>query len=140
MYKVMHTSLSCYGNLLYVKERLAIYYRDSLLKRSLRFSYGQHDIEWGSPTALHVTRMNVKPLANIEHSPAMIEVMNHVKVLLKPTGRSEYFLSQDDECVTAMNSIPPGEVMGRVHIADRSDKAPGAKGIEAWKYYQHHSC
>ena len=44
----------------------------------------------------------------------MIEVMNHIKVykvLLKSTGRSEYFLSQDDECVTAMNSIPPGEVM-----------------------------
>ncbi len=54
MYEVKQTPLSCYGNLLYVKERLAIYY--SLLKRSLRFSYGQHDIEWGSPTALHVTR------------------------------------------------------------------------------------
>ena len=62
----------------------------------------------------------------------MIEVMNHIKVLLKSTGRSEYFLFQDDECVTAMNSIPPGEVMGRVHIADRSDKAPATKGIDAW--------
>ncbi len=28
----------------------------------------------------------------------MIEVMNHIKVLLKLTGRSEYFLFQDDEC------------------------------------------
>jgi hypothetical protein len=39
---------------------------------------GQHDIEWGSPTALHVTTMNVKPRrrTDIEHSPAMIEVMN----------------------------------------------------------------
>jgi hypothetical protein len=36
MYATMQTPLSCYGNLLYVKERLAIYY--SLLKRSLRFS------------------------------------------------------------------------------------------------------
>ena len=46
MYEIMQTPLSCYGNLLYVKERLAIYY--SLLKRSLRFSYGQlePDIEW----------------------------------------------------------------------------------------------
>jgi hypothetical protein len=53
--------LSCYGNLLYVKpvkERLAIYY--SLLKTSLLSSYGQHDIKWGLPTALHVTMMNVK--------------------------------------------------------------------------------
>ncbi len=69
--------VSGYGNLLYVKERLAIYY--SLLKRSPRFSNGQHDIEWGSPTALHVTRMNVKRKADIEHSPAMIEVMNRIK-------------------------------------------------------------
>ncbi len=38
MYEIMHTPLSCYGNLLYVKERLVIYY--SLLKRSLRFSMG----------------------------------------------------------------------------------------------------
>ncbi len=44
-YEIMQTPsrLSCYGILLYVKERLAIYY--SLLKRSLRFSYGQHYIE-----------------------------------------------------------------------------------------------
>ncbi len=49
---------------------------------------------------------------------AMIEVMNHIKVLLKSTGRSEYFLFQHDECVMAMNSIPPGEIMGLVHIAD----------------------
>ncbi len=74
IYEIMQTPLSCYGNLLYVKERLAIYY--SLLKRSIRFSYGQHNIEWGSPTALHVTRMNVNRKADIEHSPAMIEVMN----------------------------------------------------------------
>jgi hypothetical protein len=56
MYEIMQTPLSCYGNLLYVKERLAIY---SLLKRSLQFSYGQHDIEWGPPMALHVTMMNI---------------------------------------------------------------------------------
>ena len=66
----------------------------------------------------------------------MIEVMHHIKVLLKSTGRSEYILSQDDECVTAMNSIPPGEIMGRVHIADQSDKAPATTGIEAWKYFR----
>jgi hypothetical protein len=61
--------------------------------------------------------------------------MNHIKVLLKSTGRSEYFLFQDDKCVTAMNSIPPGEIMGRVHIADQSDKAPATKGVDAWKGY-----
>ncbi len=60
-YEIMQTPLSCYGILLYVNERLAIYY--SLLKRSLRFSYGQHYIEWDPPTALHVTRM--KPIMSI---------------------------------------------------------------------------
>ena len=35
-----------------------------------------------------------------------------------------------------MNSIPPGEIMCRVHIADQSDKAPATKGIEAWKYFR----
>ncbi len=77
MEDIMQAPLSCYGNLLYVKDRLVIYY--SLLKRSLRFSYGQHDIKWGSPTALHVTRMNVMRKADNEHSPAMIEVMNRIK-------------------------------------------------------------
>jgi hypothetical protein len=83
--------------------------------------------------------MDVKFHSEIGTPHTMIEVMNHIKVLLKSTGRSEYFLSQDDECVTAMNSIPPGEVMGRVHIADRSDKAPATKGIDAWIFqgYNH---
>ncbi len=49
----------------------------------------------------------------------MIEVMNHIKVvfgkgqLLRFAGtwRLVYFLSQDDERVTTMIKIPPGEVM-----------------------------
>ncbi len=61
--------------------------------------------------------------------------MNHIKVLLKSTGRSDYFFLQDDECVTDMNSLPPGEIMGQVHITDQSDKAPAMKGIDAWKGY-----
>jgi len=32
-----------------------------------------------------------------------------------------------------MKSIPPGEIMGHIHIADRSDKAPATKGSDAWK-------
>ena len=39
-----------------------------------------------------------------------------------------------------MNSIPPGEIMCRVHIADQSDKAPATKGIDAWKYYWCNHC
>jgi hypothetical protein len=78
MYEIMQTPLSCYGNLLYVKERLAICYR--LLKRYLRFSHGEHDIKRSSPTALHVARMNMKCKADIEHSPgispAKIKVVN----------------------------------------------------------------
>ena len=68
--------------------------------------------------------------SEIGTSHTMIEVMNHIKVQLKPTGISEYILSQDDECVTAMNSIPPGEIMCRVHIADQSDNAPATEGID----------
>jgi hypothetical protein len=65
--------------------------------------------------------------------------MTYIKVLLKSTGRSKYILFQDDVCVAAMNSIPPGEIMGRVHNADRSDKAPATKGIDAWIFqgYNH---
>jgi hypothetical protein len=79
IYQIMQTPLSCYGNLLYVKpeQLLTIYY--SLLRRSLRFSYGQHDIESGLPTALHVTLMNVKHKADVEHSLAMFEVMSRIK-------------------------------------------------------------
>jgi hypothetical protein len=76
MYEIMHTPLSCYGNLLYVKERLVIYY--NLLKRSLRFSYGQHDIEWAPPMALHERGHE----ANIEHSHAMIEEKNRTKYVV----------------------------------------------------------
>ena len=56
--------------------------------------------------------------------------MNHIKVQLKSTGRSEHILSQDDECVTAMNSIPPSEIMCRVHIADQVHRmlSSGQKG------------
>ncbi len=31
----------------------------------------------------------------------------------------------------------PGEIMGRVHIADRSDRAPATKGIDAWIFQGH---
>ncbi len=80
--------------------------------------------------ALKGAPMDVKFHSKIGTLHTMIEVMNQIKVLLKSTTRSECFLFQDDECMTAMKSIPPGEIMGRVHIADRSDKAPATKGID----------
>ncbi len=52
----------------------------------------------------------------VQHT--MIEVMNHIEMLLKSTGRSKYSFSEDDELVKAMMTIPPGEIMGQVHIAD----------------------
>ncbi len=77
----------------------------------------------------------------IHHSEIETQhAMNHIQVLLKLTKGSEYFLSQFDECVKAMMKIPPGEIMGWIHIADQSDKALATKGIEAWKYYQYNSC
>ena len=35
-----------------------------------------------------------------------------------------------------MMTIPPGEIMGQVHIADRSDEAHAMKGADAWKCYR----
>ena len=43
-YEIMQIPLDSYEDLLFVQECLAIYY--SMLERSLRLSYGQHDIEW----------------------------------------------------------------------------------------------
>jgi hypothetical protein len=54
---------------------------------------------------LKVRQMDVKFHSEIGTPHTMIEVMNHVEVLLKSTGRSEYFFFQDDECVTAVRSI-----------------------------------
>jgi hypothetical protein len=44
MIEVMKIPLDSYEDLLFVQERLAIYY--SMFERSLWLSYGQHDIEW----------------------------------------------------------------------------------------------
>jgi hypothetical protein len=55
---------------------------------------------------------------------AMTEVMIHIQVLLNLTGTSEHFCPQYNECVTAMMTIPPGEIMCLLQIADLSDKAP----------------
>ena len=76
------------------------------------------------------------PMDTLYHSKigiphAMIEVMNHIKVQLKSTGRSENSCSQYNECVTAMKIIPIAEIMCRVDIADQSDKAPATNGTEA---------
>jgi len=143
-----YNPLICYENSLWTKIQPAVF--GSVVGRPSRLPYAQQ----GLGLSLQLIERQVvatkslrsgplrpapkgAPMDVIFHSEigtphTMIEVMNHIKVLLKPTGRSEHFLSQDDECVTAMNSIPPGEVMGRVHIADRSDKAPATKGIDAW--------
>ncbi len=72
------------------------------------------------------------PMDVIHHSKNDTQhAMKDIHVLLLLTGESEYFCSHLDECVKAMMKIPPGEIMGRVHMADRSDKAPAMKGIEA---------
>jgi hypothetical protein len=44
MIEVVKIPLDSYEDLLFVQERLSIYY--SMLERSLRLSYGQHDIKW----------------------------------------------------------------------------------------------
>ncbi len=59
----------------------------------------------------------------------MIEVMNHIKVLLESTGIPEHSFSQDDDCVF-MEILPTGEIMYWVHIPDQSDKAPATRVLK----------
>jgi hypothetical protein len=93
-YEIMQIPLDSYEDLLFVQERIAIYY--SMLERSLRLSYGQHDIKWcqqfmayqlsiiGSKPAtplykaLYKTLTNVKRKADYEQPLAMIDVMNRI--------------------------------------------------------------
>ncbi len=50
-YEIMQIPLDSYEDLLFVQDSLAIYY--SMLERSLRLSYGQHDIEWCQQFTAH---------------------------------------------------------------------------------------
>ena len=56
--------------------------------------------------ALKGAPMDVIYRSEIGTPHTMIEVMNHIKVQLKPTGGSEYSCSQYNECVTAMKGTP----------------------------------
>ncbi len=58
-------------------------------------------LSWPLLPALKGAPMDVKFQSEIGTPHSMIEAMNHIKVLLKSTGRSEYLLFQDDECVSA---------------------------------------
>jgi hypothetical protein len=149
--EAMYNPLICYENFMWTKKQPAIL--SGVVGRSSRLLYAQQGLGSSLQHQMVATKslrsgplqpaLKCAPMDTMYHSEigtphTMIEVMNHIKVQLKPTGRPEYTGSQDDECVTAMNSIPPGEIMCRVHIADQSDKAPATKGIEAWKYYPYH--
>ena len=69
----------------------------------------------GLRPALNGAPMDIIYHCSIGTQHAMKEVMNHIKVLLKSTGRSKYILSQNDECVVVKKNIHPGEIMCRVH-------------------------
>ncbi len=97
MIEVMKTPLDSYEDLLFVQERLAIYY--SMLERSLLLSHGQHDIKWcqqftahqlsiigNNPKtllhkALYLTFMEVKHKADCEQSLATIDFINRIAKL-----------------------------------------------------------
>ena len=65
---------------------------------------------------------------------SLINVMNSIALVYrslsmkKHTGKSDYFLSNNNGHVIAMMTRPRGEVMSRIHSADRSDKAQATKG------------
>ena len=142
--------LICDENSLWTKKLPAIF--SGVMGRSSRLPYAQQGLGLNPQHQMVATKsiqsgplrpaLEGAPMDVIYHSEigtphTMIEVMNHIKVQLKPTGGSENFCSQNNECVTAMKGTPLGGVMCRVHIADQSDKAPATKGIEAWKYYRY---
>ncbi len=56
MTETMKIPLDSYEDLLFVQERLAMYY--IMLERSLRLSYGQHDIEWCQQFTAHQLSTN----------------------------------------------------------------------------------
>ena len=150
--EAMYIPLICYENFMWTKKQPAIF--SGVVGRSSRLLYAQQGLGLSLQTVEHpmvATKsflswplrpaLNGAPMDVIYHSEigtphTMIEVMNRIKVLLKSTGRSEYILSQDDECVKAMKRMPPGEIICQVHIADQSDEAPATKGIKAWKYFR----
>jgi hypothetical protein len=52
---------------------------------------------WPLQPALKGALLDVTYHSKIDTQHTMMEVMNHIKVLLKTTVRSEYFLSENDE-------------------------------------------
>ena len=138
--------LICYESSLWTKKQPAIF--GGVVGRSSWLPYAQQGIGSSLQHQMVATKspqsgplrpaLKGVPINIIFHSEigtqhTIIEVMNHTKVQLKPTGRSEYSCSQYNECVTAMKGTPLGEIMCRVHIADQSDKAPATEGIDAWR-------
>jgi hypothetical protein len=97
MTETIKIPLESYEDLLFVKERLSMYY--SVMERSLRLSYGQHDIECcqlfmahqlsviGSKQktpfhkALYMTLIEVKHKADCGQPLATIHVMNRIAQL-----------------------------------------------------------
>jgi hypothetical protein len=97
MIEVMQIPLDSYEDLVFVHERLTIYY--SMLERSLQLSYGQHDIKrcqqftaqqlsiiGNKPKtpllqAWYMTLMEVKHKADCEQPLATIDVMNRIAKL-----------------------------------------------------------
>jgi hypothetical protein len=142
MIEVMKIPLDSYKDLLFVQERLAIYY--SILERSLRLSYGQHDIEWcqqltahqlsiigNKPRtplhkALYKTLMEVKHKADCEQPLATIDVMNSIAKLFgygplrgttEVSGHYNLFL-REVECTRPTTSLSRKERKeGAVRVA-----------------------
>ncbi len=124
-----YNPLICYENFLWTKKQLVIFC--SVVGRSSLLLYAPQGFGSFPPGSSKGAPMDVIHHSEIGTQHTMIEVMNHIKVLLKSTGRSEHSCSHYNDCVTAMMTISPGEIMCRVHIADQSDKASATKGIQA---------
>jgi hypothetical protein len=107
-----YNPLIWYENFLWTKKQPATF--GSVVGRSSWLQYAQQGLgsslqliehqvvatkslrSWPLRPALEGAPMDVKFHSEIGTPHTMIEFMNHIKVLLKTTERSEYFLFQDD--------------------------------------------
>ena len=95
--------------------------------------------------AFTVALMNLKHHSEIGTPFTMIEVMDLIEMvygkpckgpLFRLTGRPDYFLSIDDDCVMTMMKASNMVVTGWGHTADLSDEALVKNGTDVWKQYR----
>jgi hypothetical protein len=95
-----------------------------LLKRFFSFLMGNTTSSGVPPTALYVAMMNVKRKADIEHSLAMIEVMNRIKYVVCHGPLARITEMQDNISLITVEHVRLTTDI-RCHQPPRADRADG---------------